>query len=67
MTNLKQLSILLNSGEYIYQGTLKELNNLQKQLDKVVQKKDTRQKAVPQNRQNGNWIYLCHERSARLL
>ena len=32
---LKQLSILLNSGEYIYQGTLKELNNLQKQLDDI--------------------------------
>ena len=32
---LKQLSILLNSGEYIYQGTLKELNNLRKQLDDI--------------------------------
>ena len=29
---LRQLSILLNSGEYIYQGTLRELKNLQKQL-----------------------------------
>ncbi|MGN1167801.1 MAG: SIR2 family protein [Lachnospiraceae bacterium] len=29
---LNQLAILLNSGEYIYQGTLRELKNLQKQL-----------------------------------
>ena len=32
---LKQLNVLLNSGEYIYQGTLKELKNLQKQLDVI--------------------------------
>ena len=32
---LKQLSVLLNSEDYIYQGTLKELKNLQKQLNNI--------------------------------